>query len=353
MYLDGGYIYHGTITTSGPDDLETFGIGVLDNVELDGNLNVTGAGSFGEIYVEDNMRLNGTIVMPGGQGALYFGFYDDAPETISGTGTISMGTSRTYASFVDNLSNSSLTIGPGITINAAARFSLFVAERSQTNVLGTVEDNTSSSTLFTYGLNFNTDTLFQSVANLNGGTLTGGTWEFSNGATWRTYGADITTNAANLSISGAGTQILDSVVSQGNNALAGLTTNTATGHLTVGAGYSFMVQGTFVNAGILEIGGTISIQGNYRQTAGAALDIDIASPTVYGALTVSGTMTLAGTLNVALLNGFIPALGASFSILSFAARSGDFSTENGLDFSQDEFFVPDYVGNTLTLMVAP
>jgi hypothetical protein len=352
MYLDGGYIYQGKITTSGPDDMEASNIGFLDNVELDGNLNVTGSGSFGAIYVEDNMTLNGTIVMPGGRGSLYFGFYDDAPETISGTGTISMGTPRTYSSFVDNLSNSSLTIGPGITINAAARYSLFVAERSQTNVLGTVEDNTSSSTLFTYGVNTNTFTPFQSLANLNGGTLTGGKWEFSNGAAWRTYGADITTNAANLSISGAGTQILDSpFIGHGNNALAGLTTNTATGHLTVGAGYSFMVQGTFVNAGILEIGGTISIQGNYTQTAGAALDIDIASPTVYGTLAVSGTMTLAGTLNVALLNGFTPALGASFSILSFGARSGDFSTENGLNFSPDEFFVPEYVGNTLTLTV--
>jgi hypothetical protein len=69
----------------------------------------------------------------------------------------------------------------------------FVAERSQTNVLGTVEDNTASSTLYTYGFNFNTGTAFQSLANLNGGTLTGGTWKFSNGATWRTDGADITT----------------------------------------------------------------------------------------------------------------------------------------------------------------
>src|SRR5439155_10525105 len=117
-------------------------------------------------------------------------------------------------------------------------------------------------TLYTYGFNFNTRTDFQDLANLNGGTLTGGTWEFSNGATWRTDGADITTNAANLSISGAGTKILDSVFGPGHDALAGLTTNTASGHFTVGAGYTFTVQGTFSNAGILEIGGMISVQGN-------------------------------------------------------------------------------------------
>jgi hypothetical protein len=353
LFLLGGYIYQGKIATSGTTDLEAGYIGVLDNVELDGNLNVTGSFGFGSIYVENNMKLNGTIVMPGGRGFLYVGFYDSPAETISGTGSISMGSASTFLSVVDNLSTTSLTIGPGITINAAAQLSYFVAERSQTNVLGTVEDNTASSTLYTYGDNFNTGTVFQSLANLNGGTLTGGTWQFGGGATWRTYGADITTNAANLSVSGAGTQILDSVFSQGNNALAGLTTNAATGHLTVGAGYNLTVQGPFLNAGILELAGTFSIQGSYTQTAGAALDIDIASPTVYGTLAVGGTATLAGALNVALVNGFTPALGASFKILSFGARSGDFGTKNGLLFSPGEVFMPDYLGNTLTLVVVP
>ena len=131
---------------------------MLDSVELDGNLNVSGPYGSGDMYVENNLTLNGAIVMPGNEGFLYFGYYDNAPETISGTGTISMGTSSTYESVVDNLSNTSLTVGPGITINAAAHLSYFVAERSQTSVLGTVEDNTASSTLYTYGDNFNTDT---------------------------------------------------------------------------------------------------------------------------------------------------------------------------------------------------
>jgi hypothetical protein len=353
LLLFGGYIYQGKITTSGPDDLEGDYIGFLDNVELHGNLNVTGPFGFGEIYVEDNLTLKGTIVMPRGSGQLLVGFFDNAADTISGTGTISMGTSQTHQSVVVNLSNTGLTIGPGITINAGARNAYLVSEGSQINVEGTVEDTTPTSTLYTYGVDHNTGAVFQDLANLNGGTLTGGTWEFSNGATWRTDGADITTNAAKLSISGAGTRILDSIFEQGQDALAGLTTNTAAGHLTVGAGYSFTAQGTFLNAGTLEIGGTMSVQGDYTQTAGAALDIDIAGPAVYGTLTVSGTATLAGTLNVALVNGFTPAPGESFTILTFGARSGDFGTENGLVFSPSEFFVADYLGNTLTLVVGP
>ena len=89
------------------------------------------------------------------------------------------------------------------------------------------------------------------------------------------------------------------------------------------------------------------------QTTGATLDIDIAGPTAYGTLTVSGTATLAGTLKVVLVNGFTPAPGASFTILTFGARSGDFNTENGLLFSPGEFFVADYLGNTLALVVGP
>jgi hypothetical protein len=353
LYLDFGYIYQGKITTNGADDVETADLGLLDGVELDGNLNVTGRYGSGSVYVVNNMALNGTIVMPGDFGEIFVGFYDNVAETIGGTGTISMGTSQTFESVVDNLSTNSLTIGPGITINAGAQSSYFVAERSQTNVLGTVEDNTASSTLYTYGFNFDTGTAFQSLANLNSGTLAGGTWEFSNGATWRTYGADIRTNAANLSVSGAGTQILDTISDPSDNALAGFTTNTATGHLIIGAGYNLVVQGSFLNAGVLEIGGSFTVQGNYTQTADAALDIDIAGPAAYGTLTVSGTATLAGTLNVALVNGFTPAAGASFAILNFGARSGDFSTENGLIFSPSEFFVAEYLGNTLTLVVGP
>jgi hypothetical protein len=45
-------------------------------------------------------------------------------------------------------------------------------------------------------------------------------------------------------------------------------------------------------------------------------------------------------------------LGATFTILTFAARSGDFGTENGLIFSPSELFVANYLGNTLTLVVA-
>jgi RTX calcium-binding nonapeptide repeat (4 copies) len=412
LYLNAGYIYQGIITTSGMNDLEASSLGELDDVELDGTLNVTGPFEFGNVFVVNNMKLNGTIEMPEGQGQLMVGYFDNAADTISGTGTISMGTAQTNVSVVVDMSNKSLTIGSGITIDAGAQFADLVSEVSQINVEGTVIDNTPTSIFNTYGQNQTTGALFQDLANDNAGTLTGGTWEFGNGATWRLDGGDLTTNAANLTVSGAGTQILDSIFSQGNNALAGLTTNTATGSFTLGAGYDFTAPGTFSNAGVVNIQsgagfstgsgnysqsagtttvdgtltaanvwlnggnlngtgtivgnltnaaivtpgdapGTLSIQGNYTQTAAGALDVNIAGSAAYGQLAVSGTATLAGALNVALKNCFTPTAGASFPILTFAARSGNFSTETGLTLSKNKFFVPSFDSNDLTLVLGP
>jgi hypothetical protein len=407
LYLDDGYIYQGRITTSGSNDLETVNTGFLDGVELDGNLNVEGT-----IIVLNGLTLNGTVEMPGSFGRIGFGYFDDTPETIRGTGTIFLGESGRGEALLFDLNYAGLTIDSGITIDAGAAFCEFAAEGSVIQNLGTVEDKTASSTLGIYGISPTTGQFYDGVANYSAGTLTGGTWEVANGATWRFFGLDLTTNAASLSVSGTGTQILDSLVGAGKQALAGFTTNTATGSFTVGAGYDFTAPGAFSNAGVVNIQtgaifstgsgnysqsagmttvegtlaaasvainrgslegtgtvagnltnaalvtpgdapGRLSIQGNYTQTAAGALDIDLAGPASYGQLAVSGRATLAGTLNVVLTNGFTPAAGAWFAILTFGARSGNFSTETGLSLSKNKFFVPNYDSTNLTLVLGP
>jgi hypothetical protein len=47
----------------------------------------------------------------------------------------------------------------------------------------------------------------------------------------------------------------------------------------------------------------------------------------------------------------MPAAGASFTILTCGTRSGDFSTENGLNLGNGTFFVPSFLGNALTLVL--
>jgi hypothetical protein len=49
--------------------------------------------------------------------------------------------------------------------------------------------------------------------------------------------------------------------------------------------------------------------------------------------------------------GYEPALGASFTILSFGTVSGDFGTKNGLNLGTGFFFVPSYSGKALTLVL--
>jgi hypothetical protein len=414
LYMAGGDIYHGRITTSGSDDLVGSYANVtsiLDGVELDGNMSVTSPNVAGEVVVLNSLTLNGTIDMPGGDGVLAFGYFDNAPETISGTGTIFLGASGTSFGGLYDYSNAGLTIGSGITIDAAASFSYIEADGSTIENQGTVEDLTAGSALYAVGLTV-TGGSYNPFANYSAGKLTGGAWEVGNGAVWNIYGFDLTTNAANLSVSGAGTQILDTAFNHGNNSLAGFTTNTAGGGFTVGAGYSFTAPGTFSNAGVVAIQsgagfstgssdyrqtagsttidgtltaanvwinagslkgtgtivgnvtnagvvtpgdapGTLTIQGNYTQTAKGALDINLAGPGGNAQLAVSGTATLAGKLNVSLGNGFTPPAAAWFTILTFATRSGGFSTETGLRLGGGKFFLPSYRPSDVTLVVGP
>jgi hypothetical protein len=426
LNLSGGYIYQGKIATSGSNDLEANSYGFLDGVELDGNLNVTSDGSTGQVYILNSLTLNGTIQMPGFFGELVFGYLDNAPETISGTGTIFLGVAGSYEGLLFDLSNAGLTIASGITIDAGATYSYLIADGSTIENLGTVEDLTAGSTLYTYGLSPTVNPLSSDIytptnnglANYSAGTLTGGTWKVGNGAIWQVYGFDVTTNAANLSVGGTGTQILDTITPFGapnligNNSFAGLTTNTANGSFTVGAGYNLTAPGTFNNAGTVDVQsgagfstgsndysqsagrttvdgaltstnvwinggslngtgtiagnvtnagvvipgdapGTLTIQGNYTQTAAGALDINLAGPGGNSQLAVSGTATLAGSMNVTLANGFTPTAGAWFTILTFAARSGSFSSETGMTLGGGSFFVPSYRPSDVTLVLGP
>src|SRR5208282_3711334 len=97
--------------------------------------------------------------------------------------------------------------------------------------------------------------------------------------------------------------------------------------------------------GISNVGGTVSpgvsttigsialsstgIVGNYSQGAAGAFTVKIGGTGAgqYDTLTATGTATLAGTLN-AILDGYTPLLGDSFTILSANSVSGTFTTTN-------------------------
>lgn len=120
-------------------------------------------------------------------------------------------------------------------------------------------------------------------------------------------------------------------------------TTTILGELTAddfdNDGGSFSGSGTinaqnFNNNGDLNPGaspGILNLNSNFDQPASGSLTIELAGTTpgaTHDQLAVTGTATLAGTLNITLLDGFQPTLGQSFTILTAAAVSGQFTTVN-------------------------
>ena len=75
--------------------------------------------------------------------------------------------------------------------------------------------------------------------------------------------------------------------------------------------------------------GTLTITGNYTQGASGILDLGLAGTTTnFSVLAISGTATLGGTLNALSASGFTPPANGSFQVMTFASRTGDFTTNN-------------------------
>jgi virginiamycin B lyase len=174
-------------------------------------------------------------------------------------------------------------------------------------------------------------------------------------------------NIRNMQITGGILTVVNNLtvqnltVSAGTLKLAGGAV-TAAGGLTIQNGGTLSGNGTLTanvsNSGRLSPGvpsmaaGLITVNGNYTQTANGALNIDIGglAANQFDRLAITGAANLDGTLNVALINGFTPALNNSFQILTFANRVGDFAVKNGLNLGANKFD-PQYHPTDLTLVV--
>jgi hypothetical protein len=102
---------------------------------------------------------------------------------------------------------------------------------------------------------------------------------------------------------------------------------------------------TYTNQGIVSPGnsaGQLNIAGNFSNGTGA-LNIELgglAPATQHDVLAIIGnsTATISGTLNVSLINGFAPAVGQTFTVVTAATVSGTFATVN---------WPPGYVGSVI------
>ncbi|MCX5676599.1 MAG: Ig-like domain-containing protein, partial [Planctomycetota bacterium] len=227
------------------------------------------------------------------------------------------------------------------------------------------------------------------VANLSGGTLTGGTYNIT--GTWKFAGASIVTNAATIVLGAAAAKIVDSSNADALTALAQIAAdgrltlqggrNLALAHalanagrVTIGSGTMLQVTGaytqtdgvtalaggtlnasggvqiqggvlagsgtitgTLTNGGIVRPGGspgTLAITGNYTETAAGQLEIEIGGHTAgidFDLLTVTGQATLAGTLRIITLGAFAPVFGDQFRVITWGSYTGDFSQVEGTE----------------------
>jgi hypothetical protein len=112
-----------------------------------------------------------------------------------------------------------------------------------------------------------------------------------------------------------------------------------------------VINATVLNNAEVDVGqpgspGTLTIVGDYTQTAGAVLVIQIGGRnpgTNFDQLNVTGQATVDGTLTVNLINGFRPERGDSFTIMTFGSGTGTFANINGDGPSFSPFYNPDDV----------
>jgi hypothetical protein len=357
----GDFTNNGTLTVGG---------GTTFNVN--GNLtNITGTTLSGGTY-----NLTGILKANNASGITT----NSATITLTGSGALeNQSGANALAGLATNSSGASFTINGGANFTTVGNF-------TNNGTLGVG----SSTSKFTVNGN---------LTNFSGTTLTGGTYNLTGALQFN--GANIKTNAANITMTGASAKIIDQ---SSNNGLANFATNSATGSFTTASGFTLTTAGSFTNAGTLTIGtgstftvggtgsltqtggtttdnGTLSvgslfglnggsvfgsgtIKGNvtnaalitpgtatttailadtgaYTQNSTGALDISIAGTTAgtkYDQLNISSTAALNGTLNVSLLNGFIPTVGSTFDILNYTSETGTFSTINGLSINSSEHF---------------
>ena len=122
---------------------------------------------------------------------------------------------------------------------------------------------------------------------------------------------------------------------------------------------SGVINADVVNAAVVRPGGspgTLTINGNYTQTAEGVIEVELASliqGTGHDRLVVTGEASLAGTLNAALFGGFLPSFSNAFPVLMYGSRSGAFDSVSATfpaPLSVSQAFGPSAM--TLTINVA-
>ena len=151
------------------------------------------------------------------------------------------------------------------------------------------------------------------LTNFAGTTLTGGSYTVS--GILQFNGANITTNAANITVNGTAAKIVNQT---SVNAMLGFNSNLAAGKFTLsGNGSLTTTGGSFTNAGLFTVaaGSTFTVGGgtfNFTQTAGTSTIDGTLSATAAGTMNLNGgSLFGTGTVNYAVVDTGIVSPGDS------------------------------------------
>jgi hypothetical protein len=261
LTLNGTYLTGGGSTTT-----------LLGTIINNGNLEVDGSAGAATLSLNGNTTLQGggAVTLNGSSEAVIQASafapgvtLDNVGNTIQGAGVIGNGTAM---NLVNEAGGTLLADEPGKT--------LLINNNGTVTNSGAMQVNFESTMHVTGNL-----------TNFSGNTLTGGTYSvqgFGGGigtlmidSFGNHSGGEIVNNAAAIVLNGTSANALF-VDAGGNNALAPLASNLASGSLTFEGGYNFQTDGNLKNAGVVLIGGSGSVlnigsggTGTYTQTGGS------------------------------------------------------------------------------------
>ena len=180
-----------------------------------------------------------------------------------------------------------------------------------------------------------------------------------------TLGADVRVHGRGLNIGNAltsGAVTLQRLVNRGTieadtgtiNVLANAFRNEGTVR-AIGSGSVLSVSNFAPNAGRIEAstGGLVSISGDFTNlpSGEVALGIGDTSSASNGRLAISGSAAFDGTLSVSTTGGFTPLVGQSYTLLSFASRTGSFASVKDENPTDGVTFSPIHASLDITLNV--
>ncbi len=322
--VGGGTLYGVTLDGTLDMSAETASVIIADGLTLDNDLNVSGLGA--QLYVDVSLsQAVGVGALVGGATIHLSGY----GAQIRSTNDISLPPSRSIATF-----------DPTITISGEASVN-YIGFGDLDNQ-GTIEDNTSGSVLY---VDYDA---FVNWSGGNFGTLTGGTWEISNGGILALQGENITTNAATISLSGANSHLEsyhDFYYSDYTDALAGLMTNTSIGNLYLADRYIFSTPVFVENDGniVVTSGASATLAGTaWNNSASGLISATDATLNLFGSWTNFGAVTAdASTVSLGNPDNISPtdpsAPGYDWSNPGTIVFSGDCTVDLGGVFTADTF----------------